>query len=119
MTAAQVAAGPFEQPGDDSFLGHPKGLAFLAFTEAWERFSYYGMSALLVLYMVNQLLLPGHIEHVAGFAAFRSMVEGTFGPFRRRRSPHRFSVCTPDSSTSRRCSAASSPTAGSDSAMVS
>jgi len=80
MTAAQVAAGPFEQPGDDSFLGHPKGLAFLAFTEAWERFSYYGMSALLVLYMVNQLLLPGHIEHVAGFAAFRSMVEGTFGP---------------------------------------
>src|SRR5689334_579104 len=37
------------------------------------------MSALLVLYMVNQLLLPGHVEHVAGFAAFRSMIEGTFG----------------------------------------
>ena len=66
--------------GADSFLGHPKGLAYLAFTEAWERFSYYGMSALLVLYMVNQLLLPGHVEHVAGFAAFRSMIEGTFGP---------------------------------------
>jgi POT family proton-dependent oligopeptide transporter len=65
---------------DDLFLGHPKGLAYLAFTEAWERFSYYGMSALLVLYMVNQLLLPGHIEHVAGFATFRSMIEGTFGP---------------------------------------
>jgi proton-dependent oligopeptide transporter, POT family len=61
------------------FLGHPKGLAYLAFTEAWERFSYYGMSALLVLYMVNQLLLPGHVEHVAGFAAFRAMIEGTFG----------------------------------------
>ena len=45
------------------------GLAYLAFTEAWERFSYYGMTALLVLYMVNQLLLPGHVEHVAGFAA--------------------------------------------------
>jgi POT family proton-dependent oligopeptide transporter len=62
------------------FLGHPRGLAYLAFTEAWERFSYYGMSALLVLYMVNQLLLPGHVEHVAGFAAFRAMIEGTFGP---------------------------------------
>jgi proton-dependent oligopeptide transporter, POT family len=60
-------------------LGHPRGLAYLAFTEAWERFSYYGMSALLVLYMVNQLLLPGHVEHVAGFAAFRAMIEGTFG----------------------------------------
>ena len=40
-------------------LGHPKGLFYLAFTEAWERFSYYGMTALLVLYMVNQALLPG------------------------------------------------------------
>ena len=64
----------------DTFLGHPKGLAYLAFTEAWERFSYYGMAALLVLYMVNQLLLPGHVEHVAGFAGFRGLIEGAFGP---------------------------------------
>ena len=62
-----------------TFFGHPLGLAYLAFTEAWERFSYYGMSALLVLYMVNQLLLPGHIEHVAGFAMLRSLIESTFG----------------------------------------
>ena len=68
-----------EQPSR-AFLGHPRGLFFLAFTEAWERFSYYGMAALLVLYMVNQLLLPGHVEHVAGFAAFRGMIEGAFGP---------------------------------------
>jgi len=34
---------------DRVFFGHPPGLAYLAFTEAWERFSYYGMSALLVL----------------------------------------------------------------------
>ena len=68
-----------EQPSR-TFLGHPPGLAYLAFTEAWERFSYYGMSALLVLYMVNQLLLPGHVEHVAGFAAFRAWIEGAFGP---------------------------------------
>ena len=62
------------------FFGHPKGLAFLAFTEAWERFSYYGMISLLVLYMVNQLLLPGHVDHVAGFSTFRSAIEHLFGP---------------------------------------
>jgi len=62
------------------FIGHPKGLFFLAFTETWERFSYYGMVALLVLYMIDQLLLPGHVEHVAGFAAFRATVESVTGP---------------------------------------
>ncbi len=78
MTAAQATA---ELSGveEGTFLGHPKGLAYLAFTEAWERFSYYGMAALLVLYMVNQLLLPGHVEHIAGFATFRGWIEGTFG----------------------------------------
>ena len=65
---------------DGSFLGHPRGLFYLAFTEAWERFSYYGMTALLVLYMVNQLLLPGHVEQVAGFAAFRAAIESVTGP---------------------------------------
>jgi proton-dependent oligopeptide transporter, POT family len=65
---------------EGGFFGHPKGLAYLAFTEAWERFSYYGMTALLVLYMVNQLLLPGHVEHVVGFAAVRGFLEGVFGP---------------------------------------
>lgn len=67
--------------GDDvSFMGHPRGLFYLAFTEAWERFSYYGMTALLALYMVNQLLLPGHVEHIAGFAGFRAAVESIVGP---------------------------------------
>src|ERR1700681_2964323 len=36
-----------------TFLGHPLGLYVLFFTEMWERFSYYGMRALLMLYMVN------------------------------------------------------------------
>ena len=62
-----------------TFLGHPLGLGFLVFAEAWERFSYYGMQALLVLYMGQQLLLPGHVEHVAGFAAFRAGVERLYG----------------------------------------
>ena len=34
---------------DRSFIGHPRGLAYIAFAEAWERFSYYGMQSLLVL----------------------------------------------------------------------
>lgn len=58
---------------DRAFLGHPKGLGYLAFTEAWERFSFYGMQALLVLYMVNELLLPGHVENIALFEPFRSL----------------------------------------------
>jgi len=63
-----------------TFLGHPRGLFYLAFTEAWERFSYYGMTALLALYMVNQLLLPGHVEHIGGFSEFRAAVESIVGP---------------------------------------
>jgi len=39
--------------GKGTFLGHPKGLFVLFFTEMWERFSYYGMRALLLPYMVN------------------------------------------------------------------
>src|SRR5437870_9897799 len=63
-----------------TFLGHPKGLFYLAFTEAWERFSFYGMTALVVLYMVNQLLLPGHAEHIVGLAGFRAGMESVLGP---------------------------------------
>ena len=39
---------------DTSFFGHPRGLATLFFTEMWERFSYYGMRAILILYMTAQ-----------------------------------------------------------------
>lgn len=66
---------PMHKPEDRSFIGHPRGLGYLAFTEAWERFSYYGMQALLVLYMVHRLLHPGHIENVAGFVPFRHFLE--------------------------------------------
>jgi len=57
---------------DRAFLGHPKGLGFLGFTEACERFSYYSMQTLLTLYMVNYLLLAGHIEGVAGLGWLRA-----------------------------------------------
>ncbi|MGD2130823.1 MAG: peptide MFS transporter [Lysobacterales bacterium] len=75
-TSAENASGS----GRPLLFGHPKGLFFLAFTEAWERFSFYGMTALLVLYMVDQLLLPGHVENIAGFDAFRGALESVTGP---------------------------------------
>ena len=57
---------------DRAFLGHPKGLGYLGFTEGCERFSYYSMQTLLVLYMVNYLLLPEHIGKVIGLDWLRS-----------------------------------------------
>src|SRR5688572_24514292 len=41
------------------WFGHPRGLSTLFFTEMWERFSYYGMRALLMLYMVGSTQQPG------------------------------------------------------------
>lgn len=83
--AAEAPATPLSSPAPVNasgrrLFGHPAGLWYLAFTEAWERFSYYGMQTLLVLYMVGQLLQPGHIENVAGFAGFRAALEAVYGP---------------------------------------
>src|SRR5580704_3276485 len=61
-------------------FGHPRGLSFLFATEMWERFSYYGMRALLVLYMVKYLLAPQHAEHVLGLGTFHRALESVFGP---------------------------------------
>src|SRR5437763_317811 len=44
---------------DRGFFGHPRGLSTLFFTEMWERFSYYGMRALLTLYMTSKLIDGG------------------------------------------------------------
>jgi proton-dependent oligopeptide transporter, POT family len=63
-----------------TFFGQPWPLLYLAFTEAWERFSFYGMGGLLTLYLSQQLLLPGHVEHVAGFSQFRGALQSLFGP---------------------------------------
>ena len=61
-------------------FGHPRGLSFLFATEMWERFSYYGMKALLVLYMVKYLLQPEHAQTVIGFATLKAGLEALFGP---------------------------------------
>ena len=63
-TSRESGASPFTDvpPGDSvdggtshGFFGHPRGLSTLFFTEMWERFSYYGMRAFLILYMVHAL----------------------------------------------------------------
>lgn len=67
-------------PGND-ILGHPRGLFVLFFTEMWERFSYYGMRSLLVLYMTGYLF--AEIEkgkEVVGFSLLRAGIESVFGP---------------------------------------
>jgi POT family proton-dependent oligopeptide transporter len=65
---------------DRAFFGHPRGLGYLAFTEVWIAFSYYGMQSLLVLYMTGYLLQPGHVEHVLGFGAFHQFLARLYGP---------------------------------------
>ena len=73
-------SGPADgQTADDRF-GQPRGLVTLAATELWDRISFHGMQALLVLYMVGQLLLPGHVEGIAGFDTFRGVIESVTGP---------------------------------------
>ena len=66
-------------PAKGDLFGHPRALWVLAGTELWDRISFHGMQALLVLYMVGALLLPGHVEHIVGFAGFRAAIEGVTG----------------------------------------
>ncbi len=61
-------------------FGHPRALAFLFATEMWERFSYYGMRSLLVLYMVKYLFAPERFDGVIGLAALKRFHEALFGP---------------------------------------
>jgi len=61
--------------GDTSFFGHPRGLSTLFFTELFERFSYYGMRALLILYMTATIANGG-----LGFDAARAgAIYGLYG----------------------------------------
>ena len=62
------------RPPDHAFFGHPRGLSTLFFTEMWERFSYYGMRAFLMLYMVAPASAGG-----LGFAdADAASIYGTY-----------------------------------------
>ena len=50
---------PSSGPVEGGFFGHPRGLATLFFTEMWERFSYYGMRGILILFMVDAIQTGG------------------------------------------------------------
>lgn len=83
MTEAVAEPGlhqhPFAGDEDRAFFGHPRGLAFLIVAEGFWAFAYYGMQAILTLYMTQQLFTPGHIEHVVGFPAYRAALQSVFG----------------------------------------
>src|SRR5450432_3718930 len=67
MSTTPIAADATNARWDRSFLGHPRGLSTLFFTEMWERFSFYGMRALLILFMVAT------VEHGGlGFSASKA-----------------------------------------------
>ncbi len=71
---------PEENHDRSGLLGHPRGMAFIVGAESMDAFSFYGMQALLVLYMTKYLLLPGHAGHVAGLAWLRGTLESLNGP---------------------------------------
>ena len=80
IDAADQDADPAALRRDTAFFGHPKGLGYLAGTELWERFSFYSMQSLLMLYMTKYLLLPAHSGDVVGLVQYRRVVESIFGP---------------------------------------
>ncbi|MCX5797705.1 MAG: peptide MFS transporter [Elusimicrobia bacterium] len=73
----QTAKTPAELVAPDK---HPTGLYILFTTEMWERFSYYGMRALLVYYMTKSLFLPENSGHVFGYEFVKRTLESIFGP---------------------------------------
>jgi POT family proton-dependent oligopeptide transporter len=70
---------------EKQWFGHPRGLATLFFTEMWERYSYYGMRALLFLYMVGSVQRPGlgfdekHAGSIYGWYTFSVYAFGMVG----------------------------------------
>jgi proton-dependent oligopeptide transporter, POT family len=61
-----------------TLFGHPIGLSYLFTTEMWERFSYYGMRALLVLTLANYLLLTPTADSVIGYHALKHLFEAIY-----------------------------------------
>ncbi len=88
LPAARLAT----ESGDHAFFGHPRGLSTLFFTEMWERFSYYGMRAFLILFMTAAPATGGMGFDAATAAAI-------------------YGIYTVDGVHDERCPAAGSPTA--------
>ncbi|MGN6514964.1 MAG: peptide MFS transporter [Rhizomicrobium sp.] len=73
-----MATGEAQADATPQLFGHPRGLTYLFTTEMWERFSYYGMRAILVLYLTNFLLLQPTVDHVIGYHAIKHLFEVVF-----------------------------------------
>ncbi|PKB14548.1 POT family proton-dependent oligopeptide transporter [Novosphingobium kunmingense] len=68
------------RPNREAF-GQPRGLWVLAGTELWDRISFHGMQAMLVLYMTGDLLIDkARVQGILGFASYRGMLDSLFGP---------------------------------------
>ncbi len=67
------------QARERELFGHPIGLTILFLTEMWERFCFYGMRALLALYVAHRLSRPDVSGGVPGFFAVRHAIEAVFG----------------------------------------
>lgn len=74
MSNANSAQAPNDLP---QLMGHPAGLFTLFFAEMWERFSYYGMRALLVFYMIKGFLGYGDKEAYEVYGAYTALVYAT------------------------------------------
>jgi proton-dependent oligopeptide transporter, POT family len=79
MTVSMLSKPAATPVATRDFLGHPRGLAVLFATEAWERFSYFGNAALVVLYMAKYLFDPSRAEAVLGLGPVRAVLEFLFG----------------------------------------
>lgn len=74
MSNAHSAKSPNDLP---QLMGHPAGLFTLFFAEMWERFSYYGMRALLVFYMIKGFLGYGDKQAYEVYGAYTALVYAT------------------------------------------
>jgi POT family proton-dependent oligopeptide transporter len=69
-----------QKSGERRFFGHPRALAYLAFTDGMQCFAFFGLQSLLVLYMVSHVLLPGNAGHLIGFAPLQRLLVNLHGP---------------------------------------
>src|SRR5688572_32857446 len=74
---ASATAGDLSDGQKETLFGHPVGLYTLFFAEMWERFSYYGMRALLVLYMLKGFLAMNDGAAYAVYGAYTALVYAT------------------------------------------
>jgi len=77
MSSSSMPHPPSELSGQATVFGHPAGLFTLFFAEMWERFSYYGMRALLVFYMIKGFLGYNDDQAYAIYGAYTALVYAT------------------------------------------